>query len=114
MSCEPKLSGIPERSLWGYSNLGADRQSRRWIIEADLTPQPRGAVVEFNCEMVATTLRQETHWPFEVHNVGAADTPTLHPRLVVGPACAVGPRKTSDVEVAQESVELLDPTTVLS
>lgn len=76
--------------------------------------------------MAATTLRQKTHVPFEVLNVRAADAeelqqhpstpppPTPLPRLLVGPACAVGPRKTSDVEVTQDSEELLDPTAALA
>lgn len=74
--------------------------------------------------MVATTLRQKTHVPFEVLNMREADAEELqqHPstpphdfsRLLVGPACAVGPRKTSDVEVTQDSEELLDPTAALA
>lgn len=59
--------------------------------------------------------------PFDVLNVKAADAEELHVtlqapplRLLEGPACAVGPRKTSDVEVTQESEDLLDPTTDLA
>lgn len=72
--------------------------------------------------MAATTFRQKTHVPFEVLNVRAADAEELqqHPSTppptasLVGPACAVGPRKTSDVEVTQDSEELLDPTAALA
>lgn len=70
--------------------------------------------------MAATTSRQETHVPFEVLNVraaGAERSCSAAPdfsRLLVGPACAAGPRKTSDVEVTQESEELLDPTADLA